>query len=96
MLLPPVLKLWLPLRFVVPWDAEEDEVEDPPPTTHEGFVVVGLMDGIVFPNANGLIGFPSSRDLLLRSLLDITFIIIKRVLNCSSYKLKNKIMAVKI
>ena len=59
----------------MPWDAEEDEVEDPPPTTHEGFVVVGLMDGIVFPNANGLIGFPSSRDLLLRSLLEIMFIL---------------------
>ena len=69
MLLPPVLKLWLPLRFVVPCDAEEEDVEDPPPTTtQEGLVVVGFIDGIVLPNANGLIGLPSRRDLLLRNL----------------------------
>ena len=74
MLLPAVLKLWLPLRFVVPWEAEEDEVEDPPPTTHWAFAVVGLIDGIVFPNVNGVIGLPSSRDLLLRNLVKTIFI----------------------
>ena len=52
----------------MPCEAEDEDVDDPPPTTQDGLAVVGFIDGIVFPNANGLIGLPSSRDLLLRNL----------------------------
>ncbi len=50
-------------------EVEEDEVEDPPPTApHGALLVVGFIDGIPPPIPKGIVGFPSRRDLLLRSL----------------------------
>ena len=53
----------------MPCDAEDDEVEDPPPTlTHVAVFTVGFIDGIVFPIPKSIIGLPSRRALFLRSL----------------------------
>ena len=37
--------------------------------TDASLLDTGFIDGIVFPNPNGMIGLPSSRVLLLRNLL---------------------------
>ena len=55
----------------MPCDAEDDEVEDPPPTlTHVVAFTVGFIDGIVFPIPKSIIGLPSRRARFLRSLFE--------------------------